>query len=244
MKAVLKQSVLYPLAKDIKAIGKSLQYQIHRKFGSIDKQLVDRYLLQNEIRKLHIGCGYNIIDGWLNSDYQPIPTDILRLDATQTFPIETNKFDYIFSEHMIEHILYAEGLAMLTECYRVLRKNGTIRVSTPNLPFLLDLYRSDKSDRQLAYIKWATDNFIDGTDYYDDTFVINNFVRDWGHRFIYDEKTLRASLEKAGFTHITKCALNQSEEASFRDLENETRLPEGFLRMETLTLEGKKMTDS
>ena len=43
---------------------------------------------------------------------------------------------------------------------------------------------------------------------------------------------------------ITKCDLNQSEEASFRDLENEMRLPEGFLRMETLTLEGKKTTDS
>ena len=133
---------------------------------------------------------------------------------------------------------------MLTESFRILRKNGTIRISTPDLSFLLDLYRSDKSDRQLAYIKWATDNFIPSADYYDETFVVNNYVRDWGHQFIYDEKTLRSALVKAGFTHITKHDLNQSNEEPLRNLENELRLPAGFLQMESLTLEGKKLADS
>jgi predicted SAM-dependent methyltransferase len=247
MKQAIKKSLqklhLYPLAEDVMDIGKILKYQVHRRFGAVDRQLINNYLQQNEIRKLHIGCGFNLIDGWLNSDYQPYPTDTLRLDATQTFPIENNQFDYIFSEHMIEHLEYAGGSSMLKECFRVLRKDGTVRVSTPDLPFLLDLYRSDKSAQQLEYIKWATDNFVPDTDY-DDVFVINNFVRAWGHQFIYDEKTLRSSMEKAGFTNITKCDLNQSVEAAFRDLENETRLPPGFLKMETLTLEGTKLADS
>jgi predicted SAM-dependent methyltransferase len=247
MKQAIKKSLqklhLYPLAEDLMDIGKTLKYQVHRKFGAVDRQLINNYLQQNEIRKLHIGCGFNLIDGWLNSDYQPYPTNTLRLDATQTFPIEDNQFDYIFSEHMIEHLEYAGGSSMLKECFRVLRKDGTIRVSTPDLPFLLDLYRSDKSQQQIEYIQWATDNFVPDTDY-DDIFVINNFVRAWGHMFIYDEKTLRSSLAKAGFTNITRCDLNQSTEAPFRGLENETRLPAGFLKMETLTLEGKKSIDS
>lgn len=243
IKKSLQQLHLYPLAADILNIGKSLKYQTHRRFGAVDRKIILDYLQQHQTRKLHIGCGFNLIDGWLNSDYQPYPIDILRLDATQTFPIEDNKFDYIFSEHMIEHIKYAEGLSMLAECFRILRPQGTIRVSTPNLPFLIDLYRSDKSDQQTAYIKWATDNFVAETDYCDDTFVINNFVRDWGHQFIYDEKTLRTSLVKAGFGNITKCELNQSVKESFRDLENETRLPAGFLQMETLTLEGTKLNN-
>jgi predicted SAM-dependent methyltransferase len=247
MKQAIKRSLqklhLYPLAEDIMDIGKTLKYQVHRRFGAVDRQLINNYLQQNEIRKLHLGCGFNLIDGWLNSDYQPYPTDTLRLDATQTFPIEDNQFDYIFSEHMIEHLEYAGGSSMLKECFRVLRKDGTIRVSTPDLPFLIDLYRSDKSQQQVEYIKWATDNFVPDTDY-DDIFVINNFVRAWGHQFIYDEKTLRSSMKKAGFTNIIRCDLNRSVEAPFLDLENETRLPPGFLRMETLTLEGSKLKDS
>jgi predicted SAM-dependent methyltransferase len=247
MRAIIKKSLqeyhLYSLIKDIIELAKLLKYQVHRRFGAVDRQILKNYLQQHQVRKLHIGCGFNMINGWLNSDYQPYPTDTLQLDATQTFPIEDNQFDYIFSEHMIEHLEYAGGSSMLKESFRILRKDGTIRVSTPDLPFLIDLYRSDKSAQQIAYIKWATDNFVPGTDY-DDVFVINNFVRAWGHTFIYDEKTLRSSMEKAGFTNITKCDLNQSVKAPFRDLENETRLPPGFLRMETLTLEGTKLVDS
>ncbi len=239
IKKFLQDSHLLPLVKDTIDLGKILRYQVHRRFGAVDRQILTNYLHQNQVRKLHIGCGFNMIDGWLNSDYQPYPTDTLRLDATQTFPIEDNQFDYIFSEHMIEHLDYAGGASMLKESFRVLRKGGTIRVSTPDLPFLIDLYRQDKSPQQIEYIKWATDNFVPDTDY-DDVFVINNFVRAWGHTFIYDEKTLRSSMEKAGFTNITKCDLNQSTEAAFRNLENENRLPPGFLKMETLTLEGKK----
>lgn len=247
MRATIKKSLqeyhLYPLTKAIIDLAKLLKYQVHRRFGAVDRQILKNYLQQNQVRKLHIGCGFNLIDGWLNSDYQPYPTDTLQLDATKAFPIEDNQFDYIFSEHMIEHLEYVVGSSMLRECFRVLRKDGTIRVSTPDLPFLINLYHSDKSAQQIAYIKWATDNFVPDTDYYDDVFVINNFVRAWGHTFIYDEKTLRSLMEKAGFANITKCDLNQSAKAPFRDLENETRLPPGFLRMETLTLEGTKLAN-
>jgi hypothetical protein len=69
-------------------------------------------------------------------------------------------------------------------------------------------------------------------------------VRDWGHQFIYDEKTLRLSLERAGFTNIVRCDLNHSEIDSFKNLENESRLPAGFLKLETLTLEGTKLVNS
>lgn len=189
---------------------------------------------------LHIGCGGNIIDGWLNSDFKPVSDNILHLDATKRFPFENDIFDYIFSEHMIEHISYINAFVMLSECQRVLRNNGKIRISTPNLQFLIDLYQGNKTKLQIEYIKWATDRFVKYSLYPDDTFVINNFVRDWGHLFIYDEKTLRSLLERAGFTKITKCNLNESEHEPLRNLENIKRMPEGFLQLESLTLEATK----
>ena len=130
---------------------------------------------------------------------------------------------------------------MLTECHRVLRPNGTLRIATPDLAFLVDLYRSNKSELQQYYVKWTTDTFIAAAPYYEDTFVINNFVRDWGHQFIYDEKVLRYSLEKVGFRDIRKCDLNNSEDKELINLENENRYPPGFLRLETLILEGTKV---
>lgn len=239
VKQILEKFHLYALARDIKGIGTFIKYQIIRKFGLVDRQILANYLQQNKIRKLHIGCGENLLSGWLNSDLDALGT-ILSIDATKPFPIENNEFDYVFSEHMIEHIPYAEGLLMLTECFRILKNEGIIRISTPNLPFLIDLYQKDKSNQQIEYIKWSTDDFIPEVGCYMDTFVINNFMRDWGHHFIYDEKTLRLSLEKAGFVNITRCDLNQSEYAVFKNMENEQRLPAGFLRLETISIEGQK----
>jgi predicted SAM-dependent methyltransferase len=162
------------------------------------------------------------------------------LDATKPFPLENDEFDYVFSEHMIEHVSYRQGEMMLQECFRILRTNGKLRVSTPDLSFLINLYNEDKTSAQREYIKWATDKFIRDAPRYEDTFVINNFVRAWGHLFIYDEKTLRSSMAKAGFTHIVRCDLNQSDDHSLSQLENDTRLPKGFLKLETMTLEGRK----
>jgi predicted SAM-dependent methyltransferase len=57
-------------------------------------------------------------------------------------------FDYVFSEHMIEHVSYAEGLLMLRECLRVLKPGGRIRIATPSLEVLLDLYKPSKTPIQ------------------------------------------------------------------------------------------------
>lgn len=214
---------------------------MRRKLGQVDRNILGNYLSRNDVRKLHIGCGGHTLEGWLNSDYYPRSSEILHLDATQLFPLKNEEFDFIFSEHMIEHVSYSQGFLMVTECFRVLKRNGVIRISTPALSFLINLYNQHKLDVEANYIKWATKTFIRDAPYGDAAFVINNFVRDWGHQFIYDEKTLRSSLERAGFARIKKCELNQSEHDALRNLENEERMPDGFLKLETLTLEATKL---
>lgn len=222
-----------------RAVRRGLQ-RFLRRVRPVDRAIVDRYLATHAVRKLHIGCGGNTLDGWLNSDYEPALSDVVHLDATGTFPFGDGVFDFVFSEHMIEHVSYGGGLAMLRECHRVMKPGGRIRISTPDLAFLVDLYRTDKSPLQEAYIRWASAEFIRGIPGPDDAFVINNFVRDWGHLFIYDEKTLRASLVAAGFTDVVRCALNESPDAVLRGLENEARMPPGFLALESFTLEATK----
>ena len=67
-------------------------------------------------------------------------------------------------------------------------------------------------------------------------------MRSWGHRFLYDEPVLRRALEDAGFVGVTRHDLDESGEPALRGLANEKRLPEGFLRLETITLEATKPT--
>jgi len=206
-------------------------------------EILRQYFSQTTTPKLHVGCGKHILSGWLNTDsYLQDPSlPVYVLDASQKFPFADATFAYVFSEHMIEHISYSAGLHMLSECLRVLKPLGVLRLSTPDLDFLLDLRRPDKSPLQREYIRWAaktnTPNVPDPTNV---TFLINNFVRDWGHTFIYDEKTLRQSLQLAGFSHLRKCDLQESSVECLRKLENETRMPPGFLRLESMVIEATK----
>lgn len=203
------------------------------------QNLATEYLANNNPRKLHLGCGNNILSHWLNSDFSPENKNIFHLDATRPFPFPDQSFNYVFSEHMIEHITYQDGLAMLKECYRILCKNGKIRISTPDLKFLVELYSEPKTDLQLRYIKWASASFTpDGVS--SDTIVINNFVRNWGHLFIYDEKTLRYALNESGFVDVVRLNINESNDLNLTNLENEKRMPEGFLQLESMTLEARR----
>ena len=220
--------------------ARRLRRRIAHPFKPSDRVLSARYLAHSAVRKLNIGCGDNVLTGWLNADYSPVSPMIMYLDATKRFPFDEETFDYIFSEHVIEHMPYWDGITMLTECFRVLKRSGKIRISTPDLAFLIDLTRADKTPLQNAYIKWASNTFTPGTPDDNEVFVINNFVRNWGHTFIYDEKTLRGAMTGAGFNKITQFDQHQSDDAALRNLENEEHLPSNFLRLETLTLEGSK----
>ena len=164
----------------------------------------------------------------------------MHLDTRQHFPFKEETFDYIFSEHVIEHMSYWDGVKLLAECFRVLKRFGKIRISTPDLAFLTDLTRPDKSDLQRAYIKWAARTFIPGAPDDNEAFVINNFMRNWGHNFIYDENTLRGAMTSTGFNTITRFDQHESNDVALRNLENEKHLPPNFLRLESFSLEGSK----
>jgi predicted SAM-dependent methyltransferase len=206
-----------------------------------DNRIIKRYLSVNGVKKLQIGSGENFLEGWINSDIDPCSDNKIYLDASKSFPFEDSTFDYVFSEHMIEHITYQEGFNMLSECYRILIPGGKIRVATPDLQFLFELYKLNKSELQNEYIKWSVKKSnIPGVTAFADTFVINKFFSGWEHKFIYDEKALRYTLLKIGFTGIKKCHLNESDDELLRGLENENRMPAGFLELETIVLEGTK----
>ena len=77
-----------------------------------DRKLVDDYLRGKGPHKLHLGCGHNVRPGWLNSDYYPPSDSVLHVDATAPFPLPDASLDYVFSEHMIEHLSYPDGMRM------------------------------------------------------------------------------------------------------------------------------------
>jgi predicted SAM-dependent methyltransferase len=147
--------------------------------AKVAKQKTRRAFETSGLKKLHLGCDKHLLPGWFNTDLNPKCPSVAALDATKSFPFPSDSCEEIFTEHMIEHISYPNTINMLKECYRVLQPGGKIRISTPNLAFLVALYEP-KSELQWRYIKWSSETCISWAPKPSSAFVINNYFRDWG----------------------------------------------------------------
>jgi len=195
------------------------------------RRTVSRYLDEHDARKLHLGAGENVLPGWLNTDLHDYGRrDLAYLDVRRRFPLPDESFDVVFSEHMLEHLTYAEGQHCLRECRRVLRSGGRIRIATPSLERLARLY--DGGELQERYVRWAVETLAPELEAPLPGAVVNNFFRSWGHRFIYDPQTLRHALESAGFVDVAEAAVGELE----GHLAEEPELN----RYETIVLEARR----
>ena len=200
---------------------------------------IQEYLDSHPVAKIQLGCGGNILNGWLNTDGQMdgwFHPQSVKLDATQPFPIPDSSFDFVYSEHMIEHIPYAAGQQMLAECFRIMKPGARIRISCPSFEFLLELYQNP-TDLGWEYMEKEKP---DWAPYVDPIFTFNNYVRNWGHQFIYDRPALTTSLLAAGFENVTEHSILESNVPELSNLEIPSRMQPGFLQLETMTFEAQK----
>lgn len=159
--------------------------------------------------RLHLGCGTHHIDGWINIDSRPDPAVDRVLDVREGVPF--NGVEAIFAEHFIEHLEYRDALALLRECRRALRDDGVLRLSTPNLDWVWASHyrRVLAPDVELLAC-----------------FSLNRAFRGWGHRFLYNFGTLRATLLDAGFADVVRCAYGESGHEALRGLERHEQNPD------------------
>ena len=99
---------------------------------------------------------------------------------------------------------------------------------------------NDNEDKAEEYVQWVIKNYLPINTPTLNAVVVNNFFKSWGHKFIYDEDALKYSLELVGFRNVVKCKIHESHEPELRGLENVRRMPQGFLKLETMTFEANK----
>lgn len=204
--------------------------------------IIESYLKSHRIRKLQLGACRNVFKGWLNTDALSVARGVIPLNVTKPFPVGDGTFDYIFSEHIIEHLAYDKGIFMLSECCRILKPGGRIRIATVDLEVLIGLYTHRKEESQRKYIKWIIDNHLPQVDAYRESFVINAIFKSWKHKFIYDRSTLQYALEKAGFVDVRPCKVQESDDENLRGIEHHGRAcgNEEMNKFETFVLEAKR----
>jgi predicted SAM-dependent methyltransferase len=150
-------------------------------------------LLEQQPLRLHLGSGKERKDGWVNVDLLGDPVD-LPWDVTRRLPFPDGSVDVIFSEHLLEHLSLANGMAFLRECNRLLKSDGIMRIGVPDARALVDSYLNDPG-RLLAQLR---------PDRPTPMLALQEFFYWYRHRCMYDYETLALVCRSAGFTRLTQ----------------------------------------
>lgn len=197
--------------------------------------IIRRHLRVSDEPCLQIGSGPVALDGWLNSDL--ISGDVY-LDVTRKLPFPDRSIRYAFGEHVIEHISQTQAEQLLRELHRVLQPGGVLRLTTPDLEKIIAIY----ADRNPVVSRADYARFLDretGKPHFQPCQILNDYMRLWGHQYIYDEDDLRARLQQAGFVQISRWESGESEHGRLRGIERHGGA-EWINRAEALSLEATR----
>lgn len=179
--------------------------------------IIAQYLKSEKSPKLHFGCGLHTKEGWLNADL--IHGDVF-MDACKRLPLPDSSVEVLYAEQFIEHISYCEGEEFLAEAYRVLKPEGKIRLATPDLASLVELYLNEDSGRRRDTSSAVSRHKrIHNPNVETFCGFINDMFRLWHHQFIYDNETLCLKLEQVGFSIVGRFDFGRSDDIRLQGVE-------------------------
>lgn len=201
-----------------------------------------------ETIKLNLGCGDRVITDWINLDYfigarlSIIPgfswlnkkiklfdlewdEKIFIHDLTTIFPWKNETVDIIYSSHTLEHLNKEQGELFLSECYRVLKKNGIIRIVVPDLKSFVEHYLTGDI---------LAENFVKNLyvlyEEPGDTFLKKRLAPlfRYPHKCMYDTPSLIRIMSNLGFTSCSKQPF-QSDIPNIEKIELQDRTKEAVI---------------
>ncbi len=199
---------------------------------------------------VNLGSGTNIVEGWINIDkswnifLSKFPVikkllykigllsegayrarwqgkNIIRHDVTKKLPFKSKSVDAIYSSHLLEHLTYNQAREVCQEAYRILKKDGIIRLVVPDLELYARKYvEGDRdffggSDKPIAdlfleslYLEWVCKPSMLEK-------VLHSF-----HKYMFDTESLTFLLKSVGFRNIRKCNFREGLCPDLKKMEN------------------------
>jgi predicted SAM-dependent methyltransferase len=110
----------------------------------------------------NVGCGGNILKGYVNIDYS-WAKGVVCWDITKGLPLDSDSMMGIFTEHTIEHLEWQDALhTVFPEIHRVLKPGGVLRISVPDAEKVIDDYTRAKGGGETSQ-KWCMPHHQDLT---------------------------------------------------------------------------------
>jgi predicted SAM-dependent methyltransferase len=151
-----------------------------------------------------------------------------QLDITEPLPFEDGSVDWVYAEHLIEHVPLLDAIDWLAEVRRILAPGGLLRITTPDLRAYAAGYLAE-DEKFFARHRRRLSVMRVGPPMPDRrAFMVNQIFYLYGHRWIYDHDELRYALAQAGFEpdRVTAREFRDGHRQDVADLDTSFRCDE------------------
>lgn len=150
------------------------------------------------LNKLHLGCGDNHLDGFINCDVRETPATDKIFDCSELQPFEDNSVDTIYSHAFVEHIEAKKVQKHFDECARTLTPDGFLVITgLPDFETIADIYLKSLADGNGEY---ASFNLYDVYRLTHGDPENDEGLQIWQlHKCLFDKLYVRELLVNAGF---------------------------------------------
>lgn len=170
--------------------------------------------------RINFGCGTNILAGWNNFDAE--------LDISRPLPFLDASADFIFAEHVIEHIPQRAAFSFFLECHRVLKPSGVVRIAVPAADQIMRLADDDYCRFVSKWGGGVTKRH-----------ALTAIITAHGHEAIWSAASLEAAIYAAGF-ETRQARPGKSDVPALQGLEGHGKvIGDKFNEIETVVCEGE-----
>ena len=158
--------------------------------------------------KLHLGCGQQILEGWVNIDIKPFKNQVVVMKLPGDLArVKDGSVAFIYLSHCLEHLDYrTEAPHLVKECTRLLQPGGAVRIVVPGIERIIRAYVADAAAffkiQEQHHPAWCTTKM---------EHLMYALQQDGEHKYGYDFVTASKLLKAGGFTKIVNSAYRQSE---------------------------------
>lgn len=150
--------------------------------------------MQQQPIKLHLGCFKKKIHGFINVDIRgDVEPDVVD-DVSKLERFKPDSVDLIYTSHVLEHFTREDSIKAMKRWHEVIKPNGTIRISVPDLEACFEHYICHKKLDLLKCLLYGSQKHP-----YD------------FHYTGWDFTTLKRDLESVGFKDVRRYDWTKTE---------------------------------
>jgi len=144
---------------------------------------------------INLGSGHWKLDGWVNIDLDSDSRPDVCANLSCSLPFRDGCVDFMHSEDFIDQLTLEQASRFLRECHRILKPGGVIRVLTPDVEQLAEMYLHRPEALKALWREHVGVPLRYGTA----AEILNLGMRFAGHTFLYDAETFAQLAADCGF---------------------------------------------